>query len=232
MLTIWIFNAAIFCMLFLLSKNCLCMWISAYPFVENNFFLNIPHFLWIWKLVNMYLTYLEASIKCCTIRASLKKFFFLKYMKTLNEWNNEYSYEWVYSLASSWKHKSNMNEHIHFFKLMRWNVEAFIFNLHIFSISFRYGIGFRYIGKYLEESNLFSFSKVESSNVYLSFIQDWRYNFLKKYISFSTISVERYLGCMHASFASLFYMRFALTLDILRVFFVKTTSKQPLFKAR
>jgi hypothetical protein len=37
-LTIWIFNTTIFCKPFLLSKNHLCMWISAYPLVENNCF--------------------------------------------------------------------------------------------------------------------------------------------------------------------------------------------------
>jgi hypothetical protein len=37
-LTVWIFNKTNFCMPFSLSKNGLCMWISAYPLVENNFF--------------------------------------------------------------------------------------------------------------------------------------------------------------------------------------------------
>jgi hypothetical protein len=45
-------------MLFLLLKNGLCMWISAYPLVENNFFLNVPLLLWIWDFVHMYLTQL------------------------------------------------------------------------------------------------------------------------------------------------------------------------------
>jgi hypothetical protein len=42
---VWIFNPRIFYMSFLLSKNGLCMWISAYPLAENDFFLNVPHLL-------------------------------------------------------------------------------------------------------------------------------------------------------------------------------------------
>jgi hypothetical protein len=75
-LAIWIFNTTIFCMPFLLSKSGLCMWISAYLLVENNFFLNVPHLLWIWDFVDLYLTHLETRIKCCTIHAYLKKLIF------------------------------------------------------------------------------------------------------------------------------------------------------------
>jgi hypothetical protein len=60
------FQYNIFYFPFVLSKNCLCMWISAYFLVENNFFLNIPHLLWIWDFVNMYLTHLETRIQRCT----------------------------------------------------------------------------------------------------------------------------------------------------------------------
>jgi hypothetical protein len=56
--TVWIFNPRIFHMLFLLSKNGLCMWISAYPFVENNYFGNLPQLWWIWDFAHMYLTQL------------------------------------------------------------------------------------------------------------------------------------------------------------------------------
>jgi hypothetical protein len=41
--TIWIFNPSIFHMLFLLSKNGLCMWISAYPLVEIDDFHIVPY---------------------------------------------------------------------------------------------------------------------------------------------------------------------------------------------
>jgi hypothetical protein len=60
--TIWIFNPRIFHMLFLLSKNGLCVWISAYPLGENDFFLNVPHLLWIWDFEDMDLTHLETRI--------------------------------------------------------------------------------------------------------------------------------------------------------------------------
>jgi hypothetical protein len=44
--TIRIFNPRIFHMLILLSKNGLCMWISAYPLVEIDAFLKVPHLMW------------------------------------------------------------------------------------------------------------------------------------------------------------------------------------------
>jgi hypothetical protein len=56
---------------FLLSKNGLYMWILVYPLVENIFFLNVPHLLWVWDFVDIYVTHLETRIKCCTIRAYL-----------------------------------------------------------------------------------------------------------------------------------------------------------------
>jgi hypothetical protein len=74
--TIWIFNTIVFCTPFLLSKDSLCMWISAYPLVENNLFLKIPHLLWVWDFVDIYLTHLETRMKCHTIHAYLKKLFF------------------------------------------------------------------------------------------------------------------------------------------------------------
>jgi hypothetical protein len=60
----------------LLSKNDLCMWISAYPLVENKIFLNASHLLWIWDFVDINLTHLGTRIKCRTIHAYLKKLFF------------------------------------------------------------------------------------------------------------------------------------------------------------
>jgi hypothetical protein len=41
--SLWIFNPRIFHMLFLLSKNGLCMWISAYLIVQNDVFLIVPY---------------------------------------------------------------------------------------------------------------------------------------------------------------------------------------------
>jgi hypothetical protein len=43
MFTVWIINTIIFYMSFLLSKNGLCICISAYPLVKNDFVLNVPH---------------------------------------------------------------------------------------------------------------------------------------------------------------------------------------------
>ena len=56
--TVCIFNTRIFHMFFLLSKTGLYMWISAYPLVENDFFLNVSQLLWIWNFVDKYLTHL------------------------------------------------------------------------------------------------------------------------------------------------------------------------------
>jgi hypothetical protein len=74
--TVWIFNPRIFHMLFLLSKNGLCMWISAYPLAENDFFLNIPHLLWVWDFEDMYLTHLETRIWRSTFHIYFEKWFF------------------------------------------------------------------------------------------------------------------------------------------------------------
>jgi hypothetical protein len=60
--TVWIFNPRIFHMLFLLSKNGLCMWISPYPLVEIDDFLKVPHLVWAWDFVDMYLTHLGIRI--------------------------------------------------------------------------------------------------------------------------------------------------------------------------
>jgi hypothetical protein len=38
-----------------LTRNCLCIWISAYFLVEKNIFFNVSHSLYIWVSLNMYL---------------------------------------------------------------------------------------------------------------------------------------------------------------------------------
>jgi hypothetical protein len=63
-------------MFFLLSKNDLCMWISANPLAENYFFLNVPHLLWIWDFGNMYLTHLKTRIWKGTFHIYFVKWFF------------------------------------------------------------------------------------------------------------------------------------------------------------
>jgi hypothetical protein len=56
------FQSKNFHMLFLLSKNGLCMWISAYPLMEIDDFLKVLHLVWAWDFVDMYLTHLEIRI--------------------------------------------------------------------------------------------------------------------------------------------------------------------------
>jgi hypothetical protein len=63
-------------MLFLLSKNGLCMWISAYPLVEIDDFMKVPHLLWAWDFVNMYLTHLGIRVQRGSFHIYLKKWFF------------------------------------------------------------------------------------------------------------------------------------------------------------
>jgi hypothetical protein len=73
---VWIFNPRIFHMLFLLSKNGLCMWISAYPLVKTDDFLKVPHLVWTWDFVDMYLTHLRIRIRRGTFHIYLRKCFF------------------------------------------------------------------------------------------------------------------------------------------------------------
>jgi hypothetical protein len=73
---VWIFNPIIFHMLFLLSKNGLCMWILAYPFVQNDVFFKVPYVSWIWDFVDMYLTHLGTRIWSPSIHNYSKNRFF------------------------------------------------------------------------------------------------------------------------------------------------------------
>jgi hypothetical protein len=59
-----------------MSKSSLCMWISAYPFVQSDFFLKIPHVWEIWDFVDMYLTNLGTRIWSPSIHIYTKKWFF------------------------------------------------------------------------------------------------------------------------------------------------------------
>jgi hypothetical protein len=63
-------------MLFLLLKNGLCMWISAYPFAENNFFGNPPQLWWIWDFVHMYITQIRTRIWSPATHIYIWKWFF------------------------------------------------------------------------------------------------------------------------------------------------------------
>jgi hypothetical protein len=71
------FNPRIFHMLFLLSENGLCMWISAYPFVQNDIFFKVPWVSWIWDFVDMYITYLGTRIWSPSIHTYSIKMVFL-----------------------------------------------------------------------------------------------------------------------------------------------------------
>jgi hypothetical protein len=53
-----------------------CMWISAYPYVENNFFGNLPHLWWIWDFAHMYLTQLQTRMWGLASHTDAKKWFF------------------------------------------------------------------------------------------------------------------------------------------------------------
>jgi hypothetical protein len=74
--TVWSFNPRIFHMLFLLSKNGFCMWISAYPFAENNFFGNPPQLWWIWGFAHMYLTQIRTRTWSPATHIYVWKWFF------------------------------------------------------------------------------------------------------------------------------------------------------------
>jgi hypothetical protein len=52
------------------------MWISAYPFVQNDIFFKVPYVLWIWDFVNMYLTNLGTRIWSPLIHTYSKNGFF------------------------------------------------------------------------------------------------------------------------------------------------------------
>jgi hypothetical protein len=47
---------------FLLSKNGLCLWISAKPFVQNDIFLKVLYISWVWDFGDMYLIHLGIRI--------------------------------------------------------------------------------------------------------------------------------------------------------------------------
>jgi hypothetical protein len=69
-------------MLFLLSKNVLFMWISAYPLVENKIFLNVPLLLWVWYFAHMYLAQLGTRTWSLASRIYVQKLFFSSLQNT------------------------------------------------------------------------------------------------------------------------------------------------------
>jgi hypothetical protein len=82
-------------MLFFWSKNGLCMWISAYPFVENNFFGNLPQLWWMRDFAHMYLTQLGTGLWSPTSHTYVQKWFFwpLKHCCTSRaQWKKTFSF--------------------------------------------------------------------------------------------------------------------------------------------
>jgi hypothetical protein len=75
-LTIWIMNILFPSMPFLLSKNGLCIWISAYPFMEIDFLGNPPLLWWIWNFAHMYITHIWTRIWALTTHIYIRKWFF------------------------------------------------------------------------------------------------------------------------------------------------------------
>jgi hypothetical protein len=50
--------------------------VSAYFLVENDYFLNVPHLLWVWDFEDMYLTHWETRIWRGTFHIYFKIWFF------------------------------------------------------------------------------------------------------------------------------------------------------------
>jgi hypothetical protein len=71
-----IFHLRIFHMPFSMSENGLCMWIPAYPFVQNDTFSKVPYVSWMWDFDDMYLTHLGTRIWSPSIHTYSKKWFF------------------------------------------------------------------------------------------------------------------------------------------------------------
>jgi hypothetical protein len=101
------------------KKTNLCMWISAYPLAENDFFLNVPHLFWIWDFEDMYLTHLEQEYgESHSISTSKNGFFWpSKVCIPLGQWEKSFfvnfecynlanSEEWVCKMWWTCRHRS------------------------------------------------------------------------------------------------------------------------------
>jgi hypothetical protein len=74
--TFWIFVTRISPIDNLMSKNRLCVWISAYPFVQNDDSFKVLHVLWVWDFVDMYITHIGTRIWSPLIHIYSKIWFF------------------------------------------------------------------------------------------------------------------------------------------------------------
>jgi hypothetical protein len=52
------------------------MWIFAYPLVEIDDFLKVPHLMWAWDFVDIYLIHLGIRIQRGTFHIYVRKWFF------------------------------------------------------------------------------------------------------------------------------------------------------------
>jgi hypothetical protein len=59
----------------LLSKDGLSMWISAYPFVQYDVFLKVPYVLWVWDFVNTHPSHTRSRIWSPSINIYIEKWF-------------------------------------------------------------------------------------------------------------------------------------------------------------
>jgi hypothetical protein len=52
------------------------MWISAYPYVQNDVFFKVPYVSWIWDFVDVYLIHMGTRIWTLSIHIYFKKWLF------------------------------------------------------------------------------------------------------------------------------------------------------------
>ena len=109
---VWIFITRISHRPFLLSKNGLCVWISAFSFVQNDVFLKVPYIFWVWDFVNMYLIHLRIRIWSPPIYIYSKKCFFWPPKHSCIPW--VYGEKLFFQLWTIWSCKKVRNETIRF----------------------------------------------------------------------------------------------------------------------
>jgi hypothetical protein len=125
-------------MLFLLSKNGLCMWISAYPFVQNDIFSKVPYVSWIWDFVDMYPTHLRTRIWSSSIHNYSKNKFFwpLKlcytpwaqgksFFKNFEPYNLANGMDWMCKIWWTYKHTSQPQDQVLKKALILYNPTCF-----------------------------------------------------------------------------------------------------------
>ena len=114
MLTIWIFNTGIF-------HRSFCMWILAYPFVQNDDFFKVPYVSWVWDFVDMYRTHLGTRTWSPLIHIYSKKWFFWpqNIAASLGHMKKKLKNHQLWTLCS---YKKLRNEQVRFD--WTWNIQA------------------------------------------------------------------------------------------------------------